>query len=242
MSRQPKVGVENRLEHHHGVTAECEIVGHDLGGETNHGGHRQPDGVFPERFKDQPEADRAPSDKNGRAVEIGDRRAPLQPHPGDEPQRVDHEGQLHQMQGRLAAPFGEVEPEPAAEEEGHNVQRGRLRERRKAIVKLLARRLVQGLAQAERLQVSLIIGHRSIEARDLTRAEGVSHRRPMPHRRRQRPSTRRSNALGHGFGREFGLGNAHQVLEQRRPEAGIQQGLAHALPGKGIAPIRRWNQ
>ena len=145
---EPEVGIEHRLEHHHGVASEGEIVSHDLGGKTNHGGHRQPDGVFPERFKDQPEADRAPSDKNGRAVKIGHRRPTLEPHPSDEPQRVDHEGQLHQMQGRLAAPLGEVEPEPTAEEEGHDVQRGGFRERREAIVELFASRLVQGLAQA----------------------------------------------------------------------------------------------
>ena len=87
-------------------------------------GHRGAEAVAVHALEDDPEQHRAPADEDGRGVEVGDRRPPLQDDAGDEPGGLDDGAGAEQAEGRrpeqlrLPGPGGE-DREQRQDVDGH---------------------------------------------------------------------------------------------------------------------------
>src|SRR3954466_4357163 len=100
MRREPDVGVEASLQHLEGVAAAREMMRDDERDETDRAGAGCPDSVTENAFENQGDDHGAPADKNGGRIKIRDRRALLEIHPRDQPERVDRERKEKEVERR----------------------------------------------------------------------------------------------------------------------------------------------
>src|SRR6266496_3126321 len=129
MRREPKVGIQYRPEHFHGVAAEGQIVGNDLGDEAAKRADHSADAVAINALEAHAENDGAPANKNRRRIKIGHGGAALEAHAVNQPESMDHPGQTHQVKRRPADHFRTVEPKSTPEYEGQHINDRSLFER-----------------------------------------------------------------------------------------------------------------
>jgi len=90
---QPDVAIEHGGHHFEGIAVGTQMVGDDEGDEADHAGTGGTYAITEQALQHHPDEHRAPTDKDGGGIQIGDRRTALQIHA-----REHAEGMHHQCQ------------------------------------------------------------------------------------------------------------------------------------------------